>query len=88
VRFAQISAHASLLDERSQPMTFQISQEPVYLPTSGLPTIRELMTTMALLGPDPGHLLMDGGPGSYANSATVASDPGQIELRAGACDVE
>ncbi len=71
--------------------------------TSGLPTIRELMTTTAFLGPDPGGPVVDGrrtrgnelvvwiddekrrdlfaelqmchDPGSYANSAGVASDP-------------
>jgi serine/threonine protein kinase len=30
VRFAQISAHTSLPDENSEPMSFQIFQEPVY----------------------------------------------------------
>ena len=68
-----------------------------------MPKIRELMTTTAFLGPDPGGPVVDGrrtrgnelvvwidgekrrdlfaelqmchDPGSYANSADVASDP-------------
>jgi len=40
VHFAKISAHTSLLDENSEPMSFQILQEPDYCQPSGLPTIR------------------------------------------------